>query len=257
MPKTLVEFRLWEEEAQRYLGPHLRHRIIVDADSELFEKIGEANRTMWQKGEGSVFSSWDIRRRYSRRELDEAELFHSIVRWRFEPTGEEFGELYDYSAGCPICRVGRRQIADLTLDLSKVPRKDVAITIGGEIVVSERFVDIVQRANLTGFALGPVHHYRTTERELAPRWQLIVEPPGVPVLSPPTQFGNNPFDFDADGEYQCPNGRLCHRPRLAPAETPTGASEPPALKLRPRIGDMDTTSRLRACSALQRTSDVV
>jgi hypothetical protein len=59
-----------------------------------------------------------------------------------------------------VAAVGRRQVSDLALDLAKAPLKDVAITIGMELVVSERFVDVVEKERPTGVSFRPIERAR-------------------------------------------------------------------------------------------------
>jgi hypothetical protein len=214
MPTTVYEFRIPEDEAAIYLPPGLGatlggsiRRVQVEGGAPLFETMRRSYERA--RKNGSVFlAPVALRRQYSREELAQAEAFQ-LLRWTvFEQAGEEYGKLYDYSTSCSICRVGRLQQKDLVLNLFRVPRKDIAFSIGGEIVVSERFVQLARSTRLTGFELRPVHHDGQKTRRPEPRWQVVPDGPAVELVTPPTRFGMHAFDEDADGLYRCPNGHV-------------------------------------------------
>src|ERR1039457_6528056 len=89
----------------------------------------------------SFFFGWEIKRKYSKKELDSASLMHLKILNTFGPAGEECGTLYDERKACKICGAKRKQISSLRLKKSSVPRKDIARTIAGEVVVSEKFAN--------------------------------------------------------------------------------------------------------------------
>ncbi|HBO28146.1 hypothetical protein [Culturomica sp.] len=152
-----------------------------------------------KKYNGKFFFGWKIGRKYSRRELDTAILLHLKIKTIFEPTGEECGTLYDETAACTICGANRKQVSPLILEKGTMPKKDIAKTIGGEVVVSEKFVNAVKRRNLKGLQFGAVNvekYYQLTAN-------TDIE------LSPNTIVGINPFDLSTSNEgeiYKCPKG---------------------------------------------------
>lgn len=145
------------------------------------------------------FFGWQIGRKYSRRELDTAILLHLKIKTIFEPTGEECGTLYDETAACTVCGANGKQVSPLILEKGRIPKKDIAKTIGGEVVVSEKFVNAVRHRNLKGLQLGAVNvekYYQLTAN-------MDIE------LSPNTIVGINPFDLSTSNEgeiYKCPKG---------------------------------------------------
>lgn len=177
MVREYAEFRIPEENARRFLEPDIGKplgqrgfppsvRLVrVPVDDPLYARIGEIERRC--RGEGKYFFlGWYIERRYSRRELETAELFHLLITAVFEPPGEDCGTVYDESTACPICRAGRTQVSDLILDLGKVPRgKDIARTIANEWIVSQRLAELLLDAGMTGFELRPVRHKAYYEDE--------------------------------------------------------------------------------------------
>lgn len=152
-----------------------------------------------KKYNGKFFFGWKIGRKYSRRELDTAILLHLKIKTIFEPTGEECGTLYDETAACTICGANRKQVSPLILEKGTMPKKDIAKTIGGEVVVSEKFVNAVKRRNLKGLQFGAVN--------VEKYYQLIANTDIE--LSPNTIVGINPFDLSTSNEgeiYKCPKG---------------------------------------------------
>ncbi|WP_302568698.1 hypothetical protein [Culturomica massiliensis] len=152
-----------------------------------------------KKYNGKFFFGWKIGRKYSRRELDTAILLHLKIKTIFEPTGEECGTLYDETAACTICGANRKQVSPLILEKGTMPKKDIAKTIGGEVVVSEKFVNAVKRRNLKGLQFGAVnvekYHQLTANTDIE--------------LSRNTIVGINPFDLSTSNEgeiYKCPKG---------------------------------------------------
>lgn len=145
------------------------------------------------------FFGWQIGRKYSRRELDTVILLHLKIKTIFEPTGEECGTLYDETAACTVCGANGKQVSPLILEKGRIPKKDIAKTIGGEVVVSEKFVNAVRHRNLKGLQLGAVNvekYYQLTAN-------MDIE------LSPNTIVGINPFDLSTSNEgeiYKCPKG---------------------------------------------------
>lgn len=192
------------------LGDSVR-RVDVSPEDPLFERIGEIARSR----RDPFFLSSSVHRAYSSQELTEAEAFCWSIESRFEPTGAECGTVYDLSSACPECGTGRVQQSVLRLDLSRIPKKDVAMSIGGEVVVSERFARSLQGMAATGLELRPVEDSRRRIRRPAQRrFQLVALPPPMPVRSPPTTFGKNPFDLDESGEYRCSLGHIAGLNRL-------------------------------------------
>jgi hypothetical protein len=103
------------------------------------------------------YSGWQITRLYTKLELSSAEAFHLVRVRMFQPSGEECGTTHDPASGCPDCRAGQVQTSALKLDPRRFPKNvDIAKTIGGEIVVSQRFAELLLENDITGYDLGPV-----------------------------------------------------------------------------------------------------
>jgi hypothetical protein len=210
--RETIEFRIDEGLARRFLDPNLGtplsdtlRRVVLPTTDERVQQIGELQRAHRKKG-GFFFIYWDVRRKYSEKELQAAELLHMNVRAVFEPTGEECGTTYDESTACKRCGAGADQTSGLILDTRRIPKgKDIARTIGGEIVVSRRFADAFRKKGLQGAAFQPVLHRGRGSLEPSEWSQLVVTSNPV-KLSTRTVTGNTPFDLDEQNEHRCPKG---------------------------------------------------
>ena len=176
--------------------------------------IAEEVKKKYNKG---FFFSWQIKRKYTREELDKATFLRLKIKAVFEPTGEECGTLYDETTACEICGANRKQLSSLKLRKSTIPKKDIAKTIGGEIVVSEKFVRAVNQRNLKGLVLSPISFEKGTSNY----HQLMAN--NEVELSLHTIAGVDPWDFSEGSEggvydvsgyqikfekeiYKCPKG---------------------------------------------------
>jgi len=81
----------------------------------------------------AFFTYWQLHRRYSKAELESAELLRLVLNAHFEPTGSMCGTEYDESGECRYCGTGGRQVSNLILDTRRIPKgKDIARSIAGE-----------------------------------------------------------------------------------------------------------------------------
>src|SRR5690349_13577402 len=124
-----MALHLTEDLAQRYLpvgcgkplGLGIARKLDLDLADPIVSDIRRIDQQLRDRGEGAFFTSWQIFRHYSRRELEEAELFHAWPRLAFEPAGEECGTRYDESKACPQCGAGALQTTPLFLDARRIP----------------------------------------------------------------------------------------------------------------------------------------
>ena len=206
------EFRINEEHAHLLFGPEegkrcgiIARSITLFSDDERFQEIGIIKKRMLRETGELFFFSWYLERGYTKKELAEASLFHLPVFARFEPTGEDCGTLYDESASCDICGAGARQLTPLRLPCRRIPKsRDIAKTIGGELVVSQRFVDFCTAARATGITFHKI--VDASSRPGLPAWYQFVPDSSLAEIIPPTRTGNNPFDEDERNEYRCSKG---------------------------------------------------
>jgi hypothetical protein len=212
--RETIEFRIEEKDAQRYLRPEDGEvigpggdvrKLVVDSSDSRVETIRKLEHQFRQRGT-FFFSSWNIHRQYTPKELENAELLHLRLRTAFEPPGECCGTEYDDAAACPNCGAGARQLNELRLEPSSLPRgKDLARTIAwNELLVSARLAEAMRAHALSGARFLPV--VRKSGRGPLDGWfqlEVTSRPLGV---GPATRFGQDPFDLDEKGEYRCPQG---------------------------------------------------
>lgn len=209
--KAKIEFRIFEDEAQRYLlneeGVCIDNKfrkIIADIDDPIVLKVGRIHQICRKKGK-TFFYYWNIKRFYSKEELRNAQLFRLLFTAYFETVGEMCGTVYDESASCAHCGAYRVQKSDLILNVYKIPKKDIACSLGNEIVFSEKLKEIIYLYTLSGVDLKPVRHWKKTSTALPSYYQAIFVEPPVEVI-PPARAGDNPFDDGSDTEFKCPLG---------------------------------------------------
>ncbi len=171
--RAVCEFRVDEEFAPRLftategkrLGDTVR-KVQLATDDPRFDRIGELQRETRMTAGRPFFYGWNIHHLYSKAELLAAGCFRLKVSKTFEPAGEQCGTRYDESRACPGCGAGALQESDLRLDLRRVPRRgDIARTIAGETIVSQRLAERMINAQLSGFELRPVRHKARYEDE--------------------------------------------------------------------------------------------
>lgn len=163
--REVFEFRVDSDFADRLFsvdeGKNLGSIRVIQmfADDPRFAQVGELQQTVHRESDRAFFYGWHISRRYTKRELDAAEVFTLWPTGTFEPPGELCGTVYDESVACPHCGGGAKQVSDLRLDLRKAPKsKDIARTIAGEVIVSQRMAELLTDGELKGFDLRQVRH---------------------------------------------------------------------------------------------------
>lgn len=190
------------------------HVVRLTNNDKNFEQIKLLSKEIKGKYNKAFYFGWDIKRKYSKKELDTATLLHLKIKAVFEPTGEECGTLYDETAACKICGVNRKQVSSLILKKGKIPKKDIARTIGGEVVVSEKFANAARQRNLKGLQLSPINvekYYQLTadtEVELSHRTVAGVDPFDFSESSEGSELtisGGYHFKFEKE-IYKCPKG---------------------------------------------------
>ena len=205
-----IEFRIPEGYAKEFLDPTdgvclggSVRKVEVQLAAPLFSRIGDLDRAFQRQGK-AFFTAWFLRRRYTASELLAANCLQLLVKRVFEPTGEQCGTLYDESNACQYCGSGGRQVSDLILDtrsLRKLGKLSIAKTIGGEIVVSETFVEIFQTNNFKGADFRRVKKRNGSTIAENDWYQLVVVSTPLAITAP-TRAGVTPFD---DGSERLPN----------------------------------------------------
>jgi hypothetical protein len=154
------------------------------------------------------FTYWHIHRKYTEEEIQSAELLDLVIRSYFEPPGSMCGTEYDETAACKHCGAGAPMTTPLILNTNRAPKnKDIAQTIAGEVVVSQRVVNAFQEHGLRGAEFRPVLHKGRKGPQPSELYQLVVTSRPL-KLTAKTVAGNNPFDLDERNEHRCPKGHL-------------------------------------------------
>jgi hypothetical protein len=208
--RETIEIRISTDKAKHFLPPDvgddwdITRRLELDVEDPLIEVIRRHELEEHRRGTTMV-TFWQVRRRYSPRELQSAELLWMRVRPFFEPTGEECGTLYDDSQACTSCGAGARQNSELRLDLKRIPKgRDIAQTLGGELVVSSRLAEALRSHSITGMELRPV---LSKQGERSKAWHQLVIPSCPLEVVVPTQVGNSFFIPEPD-PARCPKGHV-------------------------------------------------
>lgn len=192
--------------------------IRIPIEDPRFKRIADVSKKVKSTHKQSFLFGWKIIREYTSEELKAAALMHLLIRRTFEPAGEECGTEYDESVACKICGANRKQISPLTLKKGSIPNNDIARTIAGEVVVSERFADVIREKSLQGMELSPVcfddkesrHHQLKANREVKLTGNTIagVNPFDFSESSPGSEFsiqGGHLREFEPE-VYKCPKG---------------------------------------------------
>ena len=219
-----VELRIYKKYAHLILQPNegkdlgLYVGVEISTNDPRFEKTRLLAEEIRKKYNDYFFLYSEIKRKYSKKELDTATLLHLKIKAVFEPTGEECGTLYDESAACEICGANRKQVGKLKLKKGSIPKKDIARTIAGEVVVSERFATVFKQRGLKGASLEPI----ILDKGTSNYYQLMAT--SELELTMDTVAGVNIFDFSEGSEpteftvsgghhvniekevYKCPKG---------------------------------------------------
>lgn len=207
--RETIEVRLLADEARQFLPPNLGRemgmvrRVLLELNDPLVERIRQYDLEK-RRHDSIAVTFWTIYRQYTPEELKQAELFHLKVGPFFEPTGEDCGTVYDETKACPLCGVGASQVGPLHLDLKQIPKRDIARTLGGELVVSARLADKLSNTGLRGCELGPVVDRNGTP---TPDWYQLLLPEGPLELAPQTRVGHTFFAPEPDSA-RCPNGHV-------------------------------------------------
>jgi hypothetical protein len=197
---------LFDESEGKKLGGV--RRVVLPKTDPRITRIGDLQRELKAKDGRPFFFGWQLRHKYSRAEIERAEVLYLRIPSVFEPSGEECGTQYDDTCACPVCGSGAVQLTPLRLDTRRIPKsKDISETIGGEIVVSEQFYELSRMYKLSGLHFREVEsgHGRKPPKN---KW-FQLNAVGVQAhIHRRTSVGINPFNLDASGEFRCSKGDL-------------------------------------------------
>ena len=179
--------------------------IRVPSGSSALEEIRrfiDTRRKQGQRGFADFSIGWHLRK-YTKTELQNAEVLQLAIASHFEPSGEECGTIYETL--CNHCNLGR-QVSDLILDLRRVPQhKDISETIAlVEWVVSSTLVELFTENKLTGAQFGPIFEFKNPIKQ-AKEWHQLRVIGKAGNLSEFTKLGRDPFTA-SEVSWRCPLG---------------------------------------------------
>jgi hypothetical protein len=168
----------------------------------LYVRVGELDQRLRKSGLGAAFAFWRIQRRYSEEELARAELF--LLRVPFtEASAEEYGTHYEESPECQpeigvlehvggtdfrivrrkvLCALGSKQVGPVRIAFRELRKNlDIYRLWSGELVVSERFVNLTNREGFSGGTFFPISDAR--DDYLTSPLEFLDSPVGLEVLS--------------------------------------------------------------------------
>jgi hypothetical protein len=179
--------------------------VRVPSNSGEFEEIRkfiDARRKQGQRGFADFTIGWYLRK-YTKTELQNAEVLRLTIASHFEPSGEECGTIYETL--CNHCNWGR-QVSDLILDLRRVPQhKDVSETIAWvERVVSSNFVRTFTENKLTGAEFRPIFEFKNPTKQ-SKDWHQLRVTGKAGELAESTRLGRDPFS-PSQISWRCPLG---------------------------------------------------
>ncbi len=177
--------------------------VELTKEDPKFKDIGVFSQQLKKESNKSFFFGWKIARKYSNKELSTAQLFQIKIKETLLTAGEECGTTYDEGKACDICGANAIQISPLFFKKGNFPKSDIAVTIAGELIVSQKFITAFKNRRLKGALFGPIIVNGKTSKFS----QLIVQ--HDLELSGNTDAGINPFDrsiSSGDEVYKCPKG---------------------------------------------------
>ncbi|HEY3973975.1 MAG TPA: hypothetical protein VGM18_13295 [Candidatus Sulfotelmatobacter sp.] len=179
--------------------------VRVPSNSPEFEEIRkfiDARRKQGQRGFSDFTIGWYLRK-YTKAELQNAEVLRLTIASHFEPSGEECGTIYETL--CNHCNWGR-QVSDLILDLRRVPQhKDISETIAWvEWVVSSKFARTFTENKLAGAEFRPIFEFKNPTKKSMDWYQLRVTGKAG-ELAESTRLGRDPFS-PSQISWRCPLG---------------------------------------------------
>jgi hypothetical protein len=211
----IYEFRIVGEHARRLfadnegqnLGNGFVRKVVLRAEDPRVAHVAALQAELIEKGD-AFFLGWHIDRRYTKSELLSAELLYAIVTRMFEPTGEECGTVYDDTAACSVCGAGAERRSPLVLDGKAIPKRDIARSLGNEVVVSARLADQFQREWVSGVRFDKVYQGGTIPLLALPGYrEPVIGNAGIEIAGE-TRFGAELFENSTDPRYRCVNGDL-------------------------------------------------
>ena len=179
--------------------------VHIKVPSKEFDSVNDFIRSRRSDGaeEFVKFGLGRVTRRYTKRDLANAQLLWATIVPHFEPSGEECGTSYETL--CAHCNLGR-QVSDLLLDLRRAPQhRDICETISWiEWIVTSQFRQAVEENDLSGIQFRPVFDVGSplTSSRI---WSQIQVTGRAGGLASSTVLGRDPFDR-GQVPWRCPVG---------------------------------------------------
>jgi hypothetical protein len=181
----------------------------------LFVRVGELDQRLRKARQGVAVGSWNIKRSYSKEELERTQLFLLNVPLT-HASAEEYGTKYlefedcepdveslEYEAGTKFrivrkkmpCALCSKQIDSIRLPFHELKSgEDVYRLWGGEVIVSERFVTLTNTGEFSGGTFFPVSD--VTTGDLTSPLEFSGSPAGLEVLSIAAAMNMSPADWN-------------------------------------------------------------
>lgn len=210
--KEVLDIRVFEKIANNRLNDEVGERInpvvrriVAEPNSDLIKLVRQIEREAKSRGD-AFLASWSISRRYTAAELQEASYFRLMPGRQVDAEIED-PSVRDESAGCPECGAGGRQVGNLIVDASKLPKNaGFCRLLSGSILISSIVLQELEKHSLDGVAFLSV--YDVNSRAVVPGWrQLECLRPSIRIV-PPTRTGNDPFDPDIGNNFRCSLGHI-------------------------------------------------
>lgn len=205
------EFRVPRESFKKFFGGFKSkplaggdiHKVLVDSNDPRLTLLSEQGQKLWDEEQERLFYGWTLTYSPSDEELEAAPLLGFQIKKVFEPTGEECGTVFSESSICPQCKAGGVQVGPLRL--RKIPvGVDVCRTFVNEEIFSERIIDALREANVSGA------EFRQCESPGGVKLKWFQIFPKTKVLfSERTQFGEQPL-VDHGDDRRCSIGSVEH-----------------------------------------------
>lgn len=188
-------YLLFQEDEGVNLGDSIK-KVLIDTSKPIYHQVESVSKEIWEKYNKLFFYGWEYHREYTDEELRNAP-FLQIDPKLFTLAGEECGTKYDETSACPICGAGAKMVTPLKIRRSRIPKTDISMTLGQgeEILVSERFRQVMEQNDIKGIRYAPVF---SGKRQIE-YFQLL--PEHYFDISPKTKFGVKPFDY-SEGEKE-------------------------------------------------------
>jgi hypothetical protein len=180
-------------------------QISLERGDPILDKIARMDRQIHNRTGARVFYGFDIIREYSSDELGNASYFYLKIKPSsyFDPVGEECGTHYEDLLACNECGAGGQQVGPLYLKTKFIPKRtDIAATIAGEIVVSGRLADLMQKHAISGVVLAPVFEIGRGGVTETGWYQWLPSSPFFDIVAP-TMIRESLFDEEVTS---CPCG---------------------------------------------------